>query len=121
VQFYLEDLLGQPVDLVTDKALREELRPFIEREAVKVWWRKGARRVALLLGWHGHFRQKGPDLYSTSGTGRVRRQRTVYDATLRNLELIGEAATHIPTAIREANPDIPWRLIVATRNPLVHA
>jgi hypothetical protein len=36
VQFYLEDLLGQPVDLVTDKALREELRPFIEREAVKV-------------------------------------------------------------------------------------
>ena len=36
VQFYLEDLLGQPVDLVTDKALREELRPFIEREAVNV-------------------------------------------------------------------------------------
>jgi predicted nucleotidyltransferase len=37
VQFYLEDLLGQSVDLVTDKALREELRPFIEREAVNVW------------------------------------------------------------------------------------
>ena len=36
VQFYLEDLLGQSVDLVTDKALREELRPFIEREAVNV-------------------------------------------------------------------------------------
>ena len=36
VQFYLEDLLGQSVDLVTDKALRAELRPFIEREAVHV-------------------------------------------------------------------------------------
>ena len=36
VQFYLEDLLGRPVDLVTDKALRPELRPFIEREAVHV-------------------------------------------------------------------------------------
>ena len=36
VQFYLEDLLGAPVDLVTDKALRDELRPFIEREAVHV-------------------------------------------------------------------------------------
>lgn len=36
VQFYLEDLLGRPVDLVTDKALRPELRPFIEREAVDV-------------------------------------------------------------------------------------
>ncbi len=36
VQFYLEDLLGCPVDLVTEKALRPELRPFIEREAIDV-------------------------------------------------------------------------------------
>jgi predicted nucleotidyltransferase len=36
VQFYLEDLLGVPVDLVTEKALRPELRPFIEKEAVQV-------------------------------------------------------------------------------------
>jgi predicted nucleotidyltransferase len=36
VQFYLEDLLGCPVDLVTDKALRPQLRPYIEKEAVHV-------------------------------------------------------------------------------------
>ena len=36
VQFYLEDLFGYPVDLVTDTALRAELRPFIEKEAVHV-------------------------------------------------------------------------------------
>ena len=36
VQFYLQDALGCPVDLVTEKALRPELRPFIEREAVNV-------------------------------------------------------------------------------------
>jgi hypothetical protein len=36
VQFYLEDLLDCPVDLVTDKALRSELRPYVEREAVHV-------------------------------------------------------------------------------------
>ena len=36
VQFYLEDLLGRPVDLVTEKALRPELRPYVEREAVNV-------------------------------------------------------------------------------------
>jgi predicted nucleotidyltransferase len=36
VQFYLEDLLGRPVDLVTTKALRPELRPFIEKEAAYV-------------------------------------------------------------------------------------
>ena len=36
VQFYLEDLFGCPVDLVTDKAVRQALRPFIEKEAVHV-------------------------------------------------------------------------------------
>ncbi len=44
----------------------------------------------------------------------------VYDATIRNLELIGEAATHIPESIRILHPQIPWRLIIATRNRLIH-
>ena len=43
-----------------------------------------------------------------------------YDATLRNLELIGEAATHVPHEIRDAHPEIPWRMIIATRNRLIH-
>ena len=44
-----------------------------------------------------------------------------YDATLRNLELIGEAATHIPQEIREKHTEIPWRMIIATRNKLIHS
>ncbi len=36
LQFYLEDLLGRPVDLVTERALRPELRPYVEREAIHV-------------------------------------------------------------------------------------
>ncbi len=36
VQSYLENLLGRPVDLVTHKALRKDLRPYIEAEAVDV-------------------------------------------------------------------------------------
>ena len=43
-----------------------------------------------------------------------------YDATLRNLELIGEAATHIPQEIREKYNQVQWRLIIATRNKLIH-
>lgn len=38
-----------------------------------------------------------------------------YDAAVRNLELIGEAATHIPDTVRSANPQIPWRLISLLR------
>lgn len=44
-----------------------------------------------------------------------------HDATLRNLELIGEAATHIPEDVQKAHPEIPWRQIIATRNRLIHA
>jgi len=43
-----------------------------------------------------------------------------YDAILRNLELIGEAATHVPAEIREAHLSVPWRQIIATRNRLIH-
>ena len=43
-----------------------------------------------------------------------------YDATLRKLELIGEAATHIPAEIKESYLVIPWRQVVATRNRLIH-
>jgi uncharacterized protein with HEPN domain len=43
-----------------------------------------------------------------------------YDATLRNLELIGEAATRVPAHVRDAAADVPWRLVVAVRNRLIH-
>ena len=36
VQFYLEDLLHRPVDLVTEQALRERLRAYVERDAIHV-------------------------------------------------------------------------------------
>ena len=46
--------------------------------------------------------------------------RLIYDATLRNLELVGEAATHIPENVRKSSPFISWRMIIATRNRLIH-
>ena len=43
-----------------------------------------------------------------------------YDATLRNLELIGEAATHVPDEVRSLAPGVPWRQVIGTRNRLAH-
>jgi uncharacterized protein with HEPN domain len=43
-----------------------------------------------------------------------------YDATLRNLELIGEAATRVPVELRERAPEVPWRMVIGTRNRLAH-
>lgn len=36
VLFYLEDLLQHPIDLITENALRPELRPYIEKETIYV-------------------------------------------------------------------------------------
>ena len=43
-----------------------------------------------------------------------------YDATVRNLELVGEAATYVPESDRRDHPEIPWRMVIATRNQLIH-
>jgi uncharacterized protein with HEPN domain len=44
-----------------------------------------------------------------------------YDATLRNLEVLGEAAKGIPEAIRDRHPEVDWRGIAGLRDILAHA
>ncbi len=44
----------------------------------------------------------------------------LYEATLHNIQLIAQAATHIPIDVQEDHPEIPWRAIIGTRNRLVH-
>ena len=36
LKLFLEDLIGRRVDLVTEKALREEVRPYVEQELLRV-------------------------------------------------------------------------------------
>ncbi len=43
-----------------------------------------------------------------------------YDATVHNLIMMGEAATHIPESIHKFASEIDWRQIIGTRNRLVH-
>ncbi len=47
--------------------------------------------------------------------------RRTYDAAMRNIELMGEAASHIPGVVRDMSPEIEWRTIIGTRNRLAHA
>ena len=44
----------------------------------------------------------------------------VQDATIRNLEIIGEAAKQVSTEFRQAHPDIPWSRMAGMRDVLAH-
>ncbi len=67
------------------------------------------------------FAQKALAYTADMGQSEFTASGLTYDATLRNLELIGEAAIHIPDTVREGHPEVPWRMIIATRNRLIHA
>jgi uncharacterized protein with HEPN domain len=45
----------------------------------------------------------------------------LYDAVVRNLEIIGEAAKGIPDDVRGRAPEIEWRRIAGLRDVLAHA
>jgi len=42
------------------------------------------------------------------------------DAVLRNLEILGEAAKHIPDEVSAQYPDLPWREMAGTGDRLIH-
>lgn len=43
------------------------------------------------------------------------------DAVIRNLEIVGEAASRMSAALQSEHPDLPWEQMRGLRNRLVHA
>ncbi|CAN5851259.1 DUF86 domain-containing protein [soil metagenome] len=59
--------------------------------------------------------------YTQSSTFESYRQdEQMIDATLHNLEIIGEAAKNIPQDTRSSYPDIPWRNMARFRDVIAH-
>lgn len=43
-----------------------------------------------------------------------------FDAVMRNVEVIGEAAKHIPAEVRQQHPDVDWRKVAGLRDMVIH-
>lgn len=43
-----------------------------------------------------------------------------YDAVVRNLEVIGEAAKHVPAEVQVRYPEVTWRSIAGLRDIVAH-
>jgi uncharacterized protein with HEPN domain len=49
-----------------------------------------------------------------------RENQLVIDAVVRNLEIIGEAASRVPAEVQQRNPELPWAEMRGIRNVLIH-
>ncbi len=55
------------------------------------------------------------------GLDEVERDTKTLYATVRTLEILGEAARQLPAEIRDRETGLPWREIIGMRNVLIHA
>lgn len=78
---------------------------------------------------------RDPALYlqdMRDGAGKIRRytanmsfqeflaDEKTFDAVLRNLEIVGEAAKHVPEEVRMRYPGVAWRKIAGLRDIVAH-
>ena len=125
---YLKKLLGRPVDLVTHRELKKELRPYIEAEAIDVSEenpvlpapepppREWRFRIENMIG----FCEQIIDFTEGMEEADFFSNDLVNAATLHKIALIGEAARHIPEDIRTEYAEIPWISMISTRNRIIH-
>ena len=125
---YLKKLLGRPVDLVTHRELKKELRPYIEAEAIDVSEenpvmpgpepppREWRFRIENMIGFCERVLEftagmEEADFFSNS---------VVNSAVLHNMALMGNAAQHVPEGIRTNYPGIPWVSMIELGDHVVH-
>ena len=108
-QSYLESVFGCRVDLVEDRNLRTEFRPYVEEDILRGPQSRSGRR----RDWKIHVRhmiefcEKALDRANGVERAAFFADEFRYESALYNIERIGESARRIPQEIRDANPQIP--------------
>ena len=121
-QSYLEDVFGCEVDLVDDRNLRAEYRPYVEEDILLGPQSRSGRTRDWKINSRDMIGFCEDVLKYTDGVERsaLFSDDMRLDGTLRKIALIGESITRIPQEIRDANPQIPWGDIIGARNRIIH-
>ena len=113
-QSYLEDVFGCKVDLVDDRTLRTEFRPYVEEDILLGPQSRSGQRREWKIYVHDMIGFCETTLEFSGGMERAAffSDRTAYSATLFNIDRISRSAERINQQIRDANPHIPWDDII---------
>ena len=119
-QSYLESVFGCPVDLVEDRNLRTEFRPYVEEDILRGpqsrsgWRRDWKIYVRDMIGYC-------EDVLEFSGG----MERAAFfadmksDATLFYIVRMAESAARVPQEIQDANLHIRWRDLIGARDSVI--
>ncbi len=110
----MEDLLGLPVDVVTEGSLPPRLRQRVLAEAVPPV-RGPEERLQDMLEAIAAIER-----YRHLGRDELERSELLQVWFLHHLRIVGEAARAMPEEVRRLAPDVPWRQLVGMRHVLVH-
>ena len=58
--------------------------------------------------------------YTSVGRERFMSEEHWQDATIRQLEIVGEAAKRLSWSLRNRHPQVPWRRMTGLRDVLIH-
>jgi uncharacterized protein with HEPN domain len=58
--------------------------------------------------------------YTMKGENHFLLETMAQDAVMRQLSIIGEAASKLPKSLKDQYPNIPWKKIIGMRNVLIH-
>ena len=113
-QSYLEDVFGCKVDLVDDRNLRTEFRPYVEEDILLGPQSRSGRRREWKIYVHDMIGFCERILETADGMARAAfcADRMAYSVALFNIDRISRSAERINQQIRDANPHIPWDDII---------
>ena len=117
-QSYLESVFGCPVDLVDDRSLRTEFRPYVEEDILMGPQSRSGRRRDWKIYVRDMIGYCEDVLEFTRGMERAAFFADMKSraATLFSIIRAGDSAARIPQEIRDANPHIPWGDIIGAHD-----
>lgn len=113
LELKLSEILGRKIDLVSIKALKPYIKPYILKEVEYI---EGLQ--TLPAGYNGSNKKITKYTDEEDFETFIKDDKTV-DAVIRNLEIIGEAVKNIPEEVKEEYPDIRWKDIAGMRDKLI--